>query len=463
MVKLSDGTEVTFDSNGDASIPGDKLTNLVFIPASDISGQVIFTYKADVLENGASNTVTSNGGNITIDITPVVDGLDLSNVSANGLETDQFIQITGIGSSQDSDGSESIKSIILDNVPNGFLVYYGDSGSETIALNAGDNGSGSTFNLNGEQVAYNTWVIPVSASAVPNIYIKAPEFWSGEVDGMQLKVINSDGSVEAIQTQVFDFDVNPIANDITASATKTFGSEGEDIPLNLNANVEDLDGSEKVTLTLSGFGDGNANFKVDGVAVDSSNISYDSGNDKYTITNIDSTHINDVSVVHSALSNQTINFTLHTVDSAMINGSIVTNESTNIASGSFDINITESIPSSSDDTLLYKGNDIDALGGNDTLVLNGETLDFSKVKDIETLDLNAGQNSVANLTLQDVVDMTDNNKTLAITGDTQDQVSLGSGWSHSSSSTENGHNFDIYTNSSDPTVTLKIEDDITVS
>ena len=356
-----------------------------------------------------------------------------------------------------------MESVILGDVPDGFLVYYGDSGSEIMALNTGDNHSGNTFNLNGVDVSYSDWVVPVDSGNIPNIYIKAPGYWSGEVSDMKLKVTNSDGSIETIQTQTFDLDINPIANNITANATKTFGDEGEDIALNLNANAKDLDGSEKVTLTLEGFGDDKATFKVDGVAVDYQNVSYDSGHDKYTIVGIDSVHINDVSVVHSSLSDQTISFGVHTVDSATINGSEVTNESTNIVTGNFDINIAPSTPSSSDDTLLYKGSNIDGLGGNDTLVLNGETLDFSKVKDMETLDLNAGKNSVTNLTLQDVVDMTDSNNTLAITGDAQDQVSLGSGWSQSSTATEDGHNFDIYTNSSDPTATLKIEDHITVS
>ena len=453
VVKLSDGTEVSFDSNGDATIPSDKLTNLVFIPTQDISGQVTFSYTADVKERGADNTQTVvGGGDISIDIIPTVDGLDLSGLAANGKESDTYYQLN-IGSSNDSDGSESVKSVVLDNVPDGFLVYYGDSGSETLALNTGDNGSGTNCNM---------WSIPVSGGVMPNIYIKAPAFWSAEVTNIELKVTNSDGSVEATQTQSFDLDVTPEANNITVNPTKTFGDEGEDIPLNLNANVEDLDGSESVTLTLKGFGDANATFKVDGEAVDTDNVSYDSGSDTYTITNINSTHINDVSVVHSSFGDKSIDFTVHTVDSATINGSTITDESNSIVSGSFDISISSSIPSSSDDILLYSGEDIDGLGGDDTLILNGATLDFTKVHNIETIDLSSGKNSISNITLQDVVDMSDDDNTLVIKGDAQDQISIGSDLSKTSTETIDGHNYDVYTNSSDPTVALKIDEDITV-
>ena len=463
IVKLSDGTTVNFDSNGNASIPSNKLTGLVFVPTTDISGQVVFDYKANVSEIGASNTlVSANGGSVTIDVNPVVDGLDLSSVSANGIEN-HFIKVTGIGSSQDTDGSEIVQSVILGDVPDGFLVYHWDSDNNemVMALNSGDNLSGNTFNLSGTDVYYNDWVVPVDNGNIPDIYINAPGFWSGEVSNMKLKVTNSDGNIETTQTQVFNLDIDPKPNNISANATKTFGNEGEDIPLNLNAKAKDLDGSEKVTLTLEGFGDDKATFKIDGEAVDHNNVSYDSGSDTYTILNINSTHINDVSVIHSSFSDKTINFSIHTVDSATINGSTVTNESNNIFSGSFDISISSTIPSNSDDILLYKGQNIDALNGNDTVVLNGETLDFSKVKNIETLDLNAGQNSVSNLTLQDVVDMTDNNNTLTITGDSGDSVHIDSSLTQTDHS--NGYYTYTHTNSSDPTVTLKIEDDITVS
>ncbi len=451
-LKLSDGTTVSFDNNGDATIPVDKITNLQFTPKQDISGSVTFSYTVTSQENNASNE-ESGTNTYTIDINPVVDGLDLSSLTSNGASgnEDDFIQVV-LGNSLDSDGSESVKTILLDNVPNRFLVYVGDDGSQTLALNAGDNGSGDTFDLNGDGeilVNYNTWSIPLNSDGtIPNIWIKAPENWSGDVNDIKLTTVIDDNGLVDTLTNEFDLHVNPIIDDITISPTKTFGNEGEDIPLNLNANVVDLDGSESVTLTLSGFGDEKATFKEDGVAIDSQNITYDSDSDTYTITGIDASKINDVSFVHSGTFSGTINVTAMMVES---NG----DEST-IVSGNFNVDIKESYPSSDDDILLFKGESIDGLDGEDTLVLNGENIDFANIKNIEILDLNAGENSISNLTLDDVVKITDEDNELVIKGDSKDSVTLSSEWGSGSSD----GTYTTYTHSSDPTVTLKIEDDI---
>jgi len=61
-----------------------------------------------------------------------------------------------------------------------------------------------------------------------------------------------------------------------------------------------------------------------------------------------------------------------------------------------------------------------------------------------------------------VLDMTDSGKTLSILGDAGDSVSLQNGvgldvWSKGGSVTESGHTFDVYTNTFDIDVQVKIE------
>ena len=115
---------------------------------------------------------------------------------------------------------------------------------------------------------------------------------------------------------------------------------------------------------------------------------------------------------------------------------------------------------------------IDGGSGVDTLVLPSATnIDFSTldtatnpIKNIEVIDLGiSGTNTLSNLSLADVIDMTDSNNDLYILGNTSDSVDFeGSGWIKGTSTvteTVNGtvHTFDVYTNAGDNTVTVKVE------
>lgn len=132
------------------------------------------------------------------------------------------------------------------------------------------------------------------------------------------------------------------------------------------------------------------------------------------------------------------------------------------------------------DTILFDAKDALMDGGNgiDTLLLpTGTNIDFSAlntannpIKNIEVIDLGTtGAHSLTNLSLQDVIDMTDSNHTLTIIGNSADSVSVDSTLSKTGTTTEtidgSSYVFDVYThtNASDPTVTVKIEQDITHS
>jgi len=67
------------------------------------------------------------------------------------------------------------------------------------------------------------------------------------------------------------------------------------------------------------------------------------------------------------------------------------------------------------------------------------------------------------LTLADVVGLTDSNNDLKIFGDSSDAVELknDSGtWSTTSTVTENAETYNVYTNSGDTSVSVKIDTDI---
>ncbi len=137
---------------------------------------------------------------------------------------------------------------------------------------------------------------------------------------------------------------------------------------------------------------------------------------------------------------------------------------------------------SGDDTIVFDPADtIDGGAGNDTLFIsNSMNLDFSnvdsinssRIDNIETIDLSGGgSNVVTNLTVDDVFDMTatDNNiNTLKIIGDgASDSVKVDTTteWTDTNTTTNiDGINYNVYDNSGsvvgDPTVTLLVQQDI---
>jgi len=112
---------------------------------------------------------------------------------------------------------------------------------------------------------------------------------------------------------------------------------------------------------------------------------------------------------------------------------------------------------------------IDGGDGYDTILLSDgiSSLDFSKLTDIEEIDLtNDSADTITNLTLDDVVEMTDSDNELKITGDDSEGDSVTfkeeDGWTKDSETVvEDGITFDVYTNSSDDeTVKVKVQADI---
>jgi Mg-chelatase subunit ChlD len=119
---------------------------------------------------------------------------------------------------------------------------------------------------------------------------------------------------------------------------------------------------------------------------------------------------------------------------------------------------------SGDNTITFEATKsaIDGGAGEDTLILNGSDIDFStldtKIQNIEKIDMTTGDSALTNLTLQDVIDMTDSNNTLVIEGDSADSVTFttNDNWVKENS----GDGYTEYTNSDNSNVTLKINEEI---
>ena len=479
LIDTTTGSE--FSKTGNVwSVAIDKIDNLQFVPDSDASGIVNLSYTIFTKEIGAANVQTSGVQTLTLDIKPVNDGFNITmndinnprDLTNNLYNEGKYIELDISISPVDVDGSEKVYAAIIENVPDKVLVYYTDAGNKVLAQNVGSTDNGVT----------NSWSLPLTNGNIPSeVWVRAKQNWAGTLDNIKLTVISSEADGAGTPLNDFtlnndtaDVTINPVADKIKINPTLTFGEEGESIDLKINANVRDkYDGSEYINLTLKGLGT-NVLFEVSGNEMQ--NVSYDSATDTYTIAEIANADINNITFV-TAKSATNVEITAQKFESgtAVDNGG-VHDVSGVIVTGHFDVNVTPVTATAGDDTLFFSNQTtaIDGLAGYDTVVLQKDiTLDFSILDNIEEINLTSrqldltsnGDSTLSNITLNNIIEITDADNDIVIKGDNGDTITLksenGNVWS-TASNTNDGQ-ADIYTNSGDNTVKITVDEDINTS
>jgi len=385
---LSDGDYYVIDLDMDGnSINEDDILEFSYAPPEDRDGSVavdvfVINQESETWTTYDTAEVTSTQ-TINFDVLAQKDGFvfDTSSTPSTGAE-DSLVEVAvSVGN---TDSSEILLSAALNNIPDGFLVYYGaDVGSAVLAQNTGVSGT-TTVQLEygiDETVDVNLWNIPLDSGQLPDyIGIKAPNNWSGTLTGVQFEASDIDGT---IATTPFEVEFTPVTDDIALYVSDTFGDAGDEIDLNLNAVMDDLDGSEVVTVTLEGLGV-DAVFFASGVEIPftttglGTEAEYASGTDIYTLTGVTVDDINNLTVTQSSLSG-TVNVSVQMQE---LQGSA----NPTIVSDSFNLEIKAVTASSGDDVLyLGEGDDvINGLAGNDYLFAGAgaDTLDGGSGLDI---------------------------------------------------------------------------------
>ena len=454
VVDNNDGTyTITPILPSDNFTVGTPITGLQYTSASNRDGSVNFEVSVQNKETGSVVTLNSTG-TTNISVTPVIDVvLNASVVTANGTE-DMAVIVGGttlanpvkleITAGTFTDGSEKLGNIILDEVPNGFTVWYIDNGNLVMAINIGTTGGGTfdlTPNIDSDtDVTRNKWMIPASANGtMPEVYINAPTNWSGEFD-FKTKFNISEQNLSAVTPITVDVTgkIEAVADGVTIDPTLTFGDAFSWVSLNLNANMKDVDGSETMSLELTGLNE-SAQFQLaNGAAV---NATLDGT--IWKLEGITYDQINNIQFAH---------------DKSVVSVGVIAN--------TIEIdNLDEGTPT------IEKGFELKLSDVSGSFKLDeGLSLDFDKIaslsssntlKNVSTIDLTqVGENKLENITLQDVLDMTDSNNTLKITGDNEDSVSFtGAGWSKTAGAGADS-GFDVYSNSNDTSVKVKVQTEI---
>ena len=205
-----------------------QLQGLTITPPlnSDVDFSLTVSATSTEDDGDTANTVTTFGVNVAA----IADDPDVTVQDETGLE-DTWIQLNLDAALTDTDGSEDITSIIISDVPDGALLSPGS-----------DNGDG-------------TWT--VTLAELPLVCILPPDDFSGDIT-MTLSVTSTeaDGGDTATVAENFTVTVTGVADVPTVSVTNTQGAEDSAIPLDIQAALTDTDGSETLSITVSGVPDG---------------------------------------------------------------------------------------------------------------------------------------------------------------------------------------------------------------
>uniref|UniRef100_UPI0018EED860 VCBS domain-containing protein n=1 Tax=Paracoccus binzhouensis TaxID=2796149 RepID=UPI0018EED860 len=423
-------------------VPGvtmDGPFDMVFTPDVMTEGSVTVDAWVRNIETGA--TAVTSTGSTTLPVAISNDGVSLDvtgpfygNEAADS-EAASRIPLDLSVSLSDDDGSEAIGTVLLSGLPEGFLVYTGDTaGTATLAVNAGGSGG------------LNTWVLAGEGESMPaHISILPPRNWSGTLSDLELLVKSGETTLSEERVDILpigDVVVSPVANGIELTATNSFGVEGAIVSLNMNASMDDFqdasvpgapdESQETVTLELTGLG-AYASFYI-GTTLIESGVSYDPGTETYTLTGLSQSDLDNLGVrqAAAALDDQDggtagiqIAVTARTVDGTDVSAP---------QSSSMTLNLSAQVPSTGDDSLIWTGNAINGRAGEDTVVFRqGESLTGAELgaqlSNIETLDLGiAGANGISDLTPEEVAAMTDGDNLLTIRGSAEDSVTLSGDW-----------------------------------
>jgi hypothetical protein len=395
---------------GDLVNPPDSVT-VQYTPAANADGKATIIVNAahkevsDVADDGAvidyeyqyNVEVVAQPDALNI-FEPVTEETTTTVIGAEDTKIAIPYEIGLIDTQGDSDGSggtgtvkDSAAAISLDNVPNGYLVYYIDiNGDEVLASNNG------TLNGNG-----NLWTIDATdLNSNPNsILIQPPENVSGTVGDMipiQMKVISDSGVVS--KSLDITLDVTPVADEVVFNPSTLVGSQGKWATLNLNAAMVDVDGSETVSIIVTGdnlYGDVLQLTTKDGTELD---VTWTPPNDtesgKYVISGVPPTSLNELRVKSATSYIGPLSITLETVETA--NGNSRTTDAGTI---NIDVKPTLIFNGTAEDDALISVNQTAALkyfgGEGDDLFIGGSGNDIFNGDDgIDTLSGNAGNDTI---------------------------------------------------------------------
>ena len=216
-------------NNGDGtwSLTKNEISSLSLKPPPNWSGDATYTIIATSTEREGDSTIKTATGHIHID--PVADAPIITSTLQSGTEDTALLLNLGI-SLADQDGSEQISAITISNLGAGFTL--------TGATNNGDG----------------TW--SVSPANMNNVKLIPPTNWSGDTN-FTVSATSQEGATgpKASTHAVFSAHFETVADAPELHVSDATGTENTAIGLNINVGLNDLDGSERLSVMISNVPD----------------------------------------------------------------------------------------------------------------------------------------------------------------------------------------------------------------
>ncbi len=214
-------------NNGDGSwsLTASQISSLSITPATNFSGDATYTIVAISTEREGDSSIHTVTGNIHVN--PVADAPQISSSSIQGTEDTPTTLNFGIALT-DTDGSEQISSILVTGVPAGFTLTH-----------ATDNGGGS-------------WSIDPAYMNQSNLI--PPGNWSGDLN-LNVSATSRESATgqTATTSTPLSIHIAGVADTPSGTAANVQGTAGTAISLNLTAALTDTDGSEHLSIVISGM------------------------------------------------------------------------------------------------------------------------------------------------------------------------------------------------------------------
>ncbi|WP_235956108.1 T1SS-143 repeat domain-containing protein [Grimontia sedimenti] len=393
----ADGTE-----SSTMTLTGADLSDFSFKPAADFSGTVEISAEltiTDTATTGVDSRTTSTS--FSFDVVPVHDEVTFTNDGVE-IEDDATVELTmtedaagglslaSLGASfSDIDGSESLSSVSISNVPEGF----------TFAAPAVNAGTG-------------IWVIAGSnvtdLSSLSQLQIIPPANFSGEVDLLMTVYTKEAGANFVVgQSQALSLTVEPEGDGAIAFVDgSASGEEDTEIALDLDISVKDDTDTlsttqppgvsftenepETLLITVSGVPEGGQLVLPDGVTGTVTPETSDGGD---VVITVSGTELNDLTFVPPQDGNgtYTLDLAIQTVDNGAVSDDVV-NKQVNVSVSAVNdepVNILADSYEAEEDTVLtitdLQVEDVDArdgasivnvelvVGAGNSLTLKGDT------------------------------------------------------------------------------------------
>ena len=221
---LSAGTD-----NGDGSftLTPDQLAGLTITPPAD--SNVDFDLTVTATSTSITGDTIDNVQTLTVDVTGVSDGATLNVTGAAQGAEDSAIALGIDAGLIDTDGSETL-SVTVSGMPAGATLSAGT-----------DNGDG-------------TWTL--AAGELANLSVTPPEDFSGDFTLSVTATATEDDGDAASVLDTITVSVEGVADAPTLSVGAVSGGEDTAIALDIGAGLTDTDGSETLSVTVSGLPDG---------------------------------------------------------------------------------------------------------------------------------------------------------------------------------------------------------------